>query len=467
MILRLLPLLCLLSISLTAQPTDPPVAGDWIVVDALTDDFEATDLNAADAKWVPRNHDTGPEGHRWQGRRPGRFFQEQSTVVNGRLRITATALYDPGDEQATCDYWMKTGFTYSKSKIELGWYTECLMQASDLSMASSFWCKLGTINNQEIDITETYGNGRNTRFWDDKIRSNTHVFLPPNNQDNASNPPPIDVADNEADFPRNRFVRVGMHRRSTTEMDIYVDGALKQTMLVAGGLAITEPLRLIWDMEPFVPACGSGPGAPKYEHIRPANPTRRNYMEVEWVKTWEPAAAFPVTWLSFSGQPEGKSITLEWATATETGNLGFQVAHKTGRSNWQPIGWVDARSPGNPETSYVFHHQPDGNGQQFYRLKQLDRDGLFSYSPVISVNHRGASAALTLYSNPVTTGDLRFRFTGNVDAGRVALYDSAGKQVRTAPASAGQLRVAGLPAGVYLLRLYYGGRTEVQRVILH
>lgn len=270
--------------SILAQPANPPAPGSWDVVDALTDNFNSFNGN----KWVKRNHDTGPEGHRWVGRAPGKFFTSQSTVQNGKLRITATAAYNPGNAQTNCSYWLKTGFVYSKTKAQVGWYTECSMKASDLSMASSFWMKLGTQNNQEIDITETYGNGRNTRWWDDKIRPNSHVFQGGN--DFASGTPAIDVTNNAANFPRNRFYRVGMHWKSTTRMDIYVDGDYKLTIATNGNRSISEPLRLIWDMEPFIPACSNGPGGPDYAHVRPNNPTRRNYMEVDWVKTWKPAS---------------------------------------------------------------------------------------------------------------------------------------------------------------------------------
>ena len=278
-------LLLLGSLPLLAQPANPPAPGNWRVVNELTDNF----ANFNSGKWVKRNFNTGPEGHRWRGRAPGEFHSSQSTVQNGRLRITATAKYNPGNAQTNCDFWLKTGFVYSKAKAKVGDYTECSMRASDLSMASSFWLKLGTINNQEIDVTETYGNGRNTRWWDDKIRSNTHVFK--NGQDLETKPAPIDVTNGPASsFPRNRFYRVGMHWKSATQMDIYVDGTRRLTMNTKNGERISEDLRLIWDMEPFVPACSSGPGAPDYAHVRPNNPTRRNYMEVEWVKTWRPAA---------------------------------------------------------------------------------------------------------------------------------------------------------------------------------
>ena len=308
--------LLLLPVLAIAQPANPPVGGNWAVVDALTDGFGS--FNSG--KWVKRNFDSGPEGHRWRGRAPGEFHRGQSTVQNGRLRITATAKYDPGNEQTNCDFWMRTGFVYSQTKMKLGWYTECLMRASDLSMASSFWLKLGTINNQEIDVTETYGNGRNTRWWDDKVRSNTHFFQ--NGQDFASNPPPIDVTNGAAStFPRNQFYRVGMHWKSSTQMDIYVNGTRRQTLTVANNKQITEDLRLIWDMEPFVPACGSGPGAPDYEHIRPNNPTRRNYMEVEWVKTWRPTSgggtggtAAPIGSVIWLRAANGSYVTAEGTT---------------------------------------------------------------------------------------------------------------------------------------------------------
>ncbi|MGS0526419.1 family 16 glycosylhydrolase [Zobellia nedashkovskayae] len=241
----------------TNPPFGPPSGKTWQVVNQLTDNFSSFDGN----KWVKRNHDTGPEGHRWAGRKPGKIHASQSSVVNGKLRITATADYNPGDAQTNCEFWLKTGFVYSKAKAGIGYYTECSMRASDLSMASSFWLKLGTKNNQEIDVTETYGNGRNTRFWDDKIRTNTHVFL---NGDNATNPKPI-----TAGFkPKDRFHRVGMFWKTATQMDIYVDGAYKISMATKNGLKVEESLRLIFDMEAFVPECGSGPGAPEYRSCK-------------------------------------------------------------------------------------------------------------------------------------------------------------------------------------------------------
>ncbi|MFY0598204.1 MAG: T9SS type A sorting domain-containing protein [Cyclobacteriaceae bacterium] len=356
MIRKLLLTACVLTLVsglLHAQPSNPPAPGSWTVVDPLTDNFSS--FNSS--KWVKRNHDTGPEGHRWAGRRPGKFYTSQSSVQNGKLRITATAAWDPGNEQTNCDYWIKTGFVYSQTKMKKGWYTECSMKASDLSMASSFWLKLGTQNNQEIDITETYGNGFNTRWWDDKIRSNTHFFQ--NGTDFETKPAPIDVASSSADFPRNRYYRLGMHWKSATQMDIYIDGVFKLTMNTAQGKLIQEDLRLIFDMEPFVPACSSGPGAPLYEHIRPNNPTRRNYMEVEWVKTWKPAT-------TSSGAPLNKRIAFrktggdfKHVTAEKTANDNHLLAR--GNSNASSIGaWEKFDVSSHPQGGVVLKALSNG-----------------------------------------------------------------------------------------------------------
>ena len=90
----------------------------------------------------------------------------------------------------------------------------------------------------------------------------------------------------------------------------------------------------------------------------------------------------------------------------------------------------------------------------YYRLRQVDTDGTFSYSPVRSVVLTGAVAGLSLYPNPSHGGAATL--TGARPGTTVTVYDALGREVLSAPAdavgTAALVLPAGLPTGVYVVR---------------
>jgi len=125
------------------------------------------------------------------------------------------------------------------------------------------------------------------------------------------------------------------------------------------------------------------------------------------------------------------SIKLEWQTATENNNYGFEV-EKQLNGNWTSLGFVDGHGTTNAAQHYTFtDNTPLSNN--VYRLKQIDRDGAYEYSQVLTVSGN-AIAGFSLnqnYPNPFNP-ETSISYDLPVDASvTVQIYSVDGRLVRT------------------------------------
>jgi hypothetical protein len=97
-----------------------------------------------------------------------------------------------------------------------------------------------------------------------------------------------------------------------------------------------------------------------------------------------PDGALPVELTSFTAVVEKGNVVLNWKTATEVNNAGFEIQKNTssGNGNWTRVAFVNGHGTTNAPQSYTFTDKP-GSGKFQYRLKQTDRDGKFEYSQTI------------------------------------------------------------------------------------
>jgi len=92
----------------------------------------------------------------------------------------------------------------------------------------------------------------------------------------------------------------------------------------------------------------------------------------------------PVELESFTGKVSGGNVTLEWTTATEINNQGFEI-QKGFNSEFRSIGFVDGHGTTTETRSYIFIDRNVDAGSYNYRLKQIDFNGNFEYSPIVNV----------------------------------------------------------------------------------
>jgi hypothetical protein len=175
---------------------------------------------------------------------------------------------------------------------------------------------------------------------------------------------------------------------------------------------------------------------------------------------------------------------LEWATVSETNNAGFEVQHLSGTQidgtqdagDWRLIAFVEGH--GTTEAAHQYHYRiadlPPGRHR--FRLRQVDFDGAFDYSPEVEVITELAQSFVmdAAYPNPFNeTATVRFAVRQPQQV-RLVLYDIQGRAVQTVyagTAGSGQMQEASidgslLPNGVYLLRLEGEQFIEIQSITI-
>jgi len=152
----------------------------------------------------------------------------------------------------------------------------------------------------------------------------------------------------------------------------------------------------------------------------------------------------PVELTSFIAKLINNKVNLNWQTATEVDNYGFQVqrtkdkvqSKKENESEWEEIGFVNGHGNNNSVKDYSFIDNLALNLNQkiYYRLKQIDNDGAFEYSSVIEVELNNIPTEFSLeqnYPNPFNPSTA-VSYQLAVDS-RVTLkvYDILGKEITT------------------------------------
>ncbi len=111
----------------------------------------------------------------------------------------------------------------------------------------------------------------------------------------------------------------------------------------------------------------------------------------------------PVTLLTFTVEAQAAANLLEWQTATEQNNKGFEVEVSTNGSDFHTIGFVKGNGTTNTEQQYSFIDKTPASGINYYRLKQIDFDGKTEYSKVVSLhNAEREENGILIYPNPTT-----------------------------------------------------------------
>jgi hypothetical protein len=167
--------------------------------------------------------------------------------------------------------------------------------------------------------------------------------------------------------------------------------------------------------------------------------------------TWV-GSIFPVRWLSFTAKEKNKKIYLNWSTASEMNNTGFEVERSNDGVSYKKIGWVASKGNSNNVQQYEFTDAAPGKGTRFYRLKQIDIDNKYEYSSVKSVK-AGSGGVVAIYPNPVKD-ELKLQLDEVEPGTQITITDQVGRTVLTRTISAPgiyKVNVQALARGLYML----------------
>ncbi len=168
----------------------------------------------------------------------------------------------------------------------------------------------------------------------------------------------------------------------------------------------------------------------------------------------------PVELVSFDVYRKESEARLEWATASEEGFQAFEVERSRDGRVFQRIGQVAGKGQGGAGASYAFTDQGLWQaGLYYYRLKMVDEDGSFEYSPIRTVEVEAPVQALWAFPNP-TAGEVALQWEGAADgAGTLKVYSLLGELLlqerleMNRGANRHTLRLSGLQAGTYLVQI--------------
>lgn len=200
----------------------------------------------------------------------------------------------------------------------------------------------------------------------------------------------------------------------------------------------------------------------------------------------------PVELISFSASTNGNNVNLNWSTATETNNSGFEIersviSNEERKLYWDKVGFVNGNGTTTESRSYLFTDDNLTSGKYSYRLKQIDFDNTYEYSNTIEVDIL-APDKFSLEQNypnpfnPVT----KIRYTvpngtlSEVEVSHILLtvYDILGNQIAVLvdeEQSAGIYEVefdassaGGLSSGMYFYKLSMNNNflSETKKMIL-
>jgi hypothetical protein len=167
----------------------------------------------------------------------------------------------------------------------------------------------------------------------------------------------------------------------------------------------------------------------------------------------------PIELLSFKARKLGNKTLLEWSTSSEVNNSHFEVQHSNNANSFEPIGQVAGSGSTANTKAYSFSHEDVKAGLHYYRLKQVDFDGTFTFSDIVAVDF---SINKTILVSPNPTKSFIKITRGIME--RITILDAYGRQVKEG-VNIQSIDCSDLPSGVYVVMMYDGIQVYSEKII--
>jgi hypothetical protein len=228
-----------------------------------------------------------------------------------------------------------------------------------------------------------------------------------------------------------------------------------------------------WESLPTEAAVAMGSG--KYIE------TTNYYPSFSNVTVGDGEAPLPIEMTTFSAMLRHNKVVLNWSTASEVNNYGFEVERaikneELGTGNWIKVGFVQGSGNSNSPKEYSFIDKTiTKTGKYSYRLKQLDNDGKYQYSKEVGVD-LGMPTAFALeqnYPNPFNpTTSMQYSVSSKQFV-TIKVFDMLGREVavlvngeKEPGTYTAEFSSAGFASGTYIYRMQAGAFVQTKKMIL-
>jgi len=170
------------------------------------------------------------------------------------------------------------------------------------------------------------------------------------------------------------------------------------------------------------------------------------------------SSSLPVTLVDFTVRKEGGNAQLAWSTSAETNSDYFEVQRSQNAKSWEVMAKINAKGESSSVHPYTYADaRPLNNGNNFYRLRMVDKDQTFAYSAIRQVSFEGNPVTATLFPNP-TAEKLIIKLDDWTNVSTVQITNLQGKIVYEAmPAKTvngnAEIDMKSLPSGAYIVKI--------------
>ncbi|MEO1258422.1 MAG: hypothetical protein AAFZ15_06480 [Bacteroidota bacterium] len=134
------------------------------------------------------------------------------------------------------------------------------------------------------------------------------------------------------------------------------------------------------------------------------------------------AGSLPIELSTFTSSLYQNQIVLDWTTTVEINNDGFSIEKSADGFQWTELSWVEGAGNTLERQAYRYVDSSPFNGNNYYRLKQVDFDGSQHYSNILSIKYGDRDGSAVIFPNPVKLG--QSIFLGDKPIESVEFFDS-------------------------------------------
>lgn len=205
---------------------------------------------------------------------------------------------------------------------------------------------------------------------------------------------------------------------------------------------------------------GAATGGPDYRVNRTALTFANLANSYHVASTDAVNSPLPIELISFNAKLKSDAVELDWTTASELNNDFFTIERASDLEKFEKVITVKGQGTVKSKTSYLFADENPLPGVSYYRLKQTDFDGKFSYSELRKIEFNPLAIRLNVYPNPIIDNRFNLEIIGAqpgqmtpvrvVNLQGASVYSAIFKADESGKILTG-IELDGTPSGVYMV----------------
>lgn len=185
-------------------------------------------------------------------------------------------------------------------------------------------------------------------------------------------------------------------------------------------------------------------------------------------------ASFPIELGDWTAEEKDRQVELAWKTIREENNAWFSIEKSEDQQMWMEMTKIKGAGTSDEPRAYQYTDTEPWLGVTYYRLKQVDYDGMFTYSSTLAVSFdRRFGDRMEVFPNPIQNDKVHVRFSHDGEASTLVLRNLWGAEIRRFTSYSSKegieetiLMLEDVQSGIYLLQLENKYTVRAMKIIV-